>query len=77
MTGLDVFALFVMAVLVVTALWLLLFLARWPGRIAQARDHPQRDAIRVAGWLGVLTFGILWPLAFIWAHTNTREEAAE
>lgn len=75
MSGLDVFALVVLAVLAATALWVLLFLARWPGRIADSRDHPQKDAIHVAGWLGVITLGILWPLAFIWAYTNVRKEA--
>ena len=77
MTGLDAFALVVLAVLAATVLWVLLFLARWPGRVAETRDHPQKDAIRVAGWLGVITLGILWPLAFIWAHTNTRKESAK
>lgn len=68
MTGLDVFALIILVVLGLTILGLLYFLAIWPGRIAEERGHPQVDAIRVTGWLGVLTLGILWPLAFIWAH---------
>ena len=76
MTGLDVFALIVLAVLALTVLGVLVFLARWPGNIAQSRGHPQTDAIRIAGWLGVLSFGILWPLAFIWAHTKPREETS-
>ena len=71
MTGLDVFALIVLAVLAGTAVWILLFLARWPGQVAESLNHPQSDAIRVAGWLGILTLGILWPLAFIWAHTSS------
>lgn len=68
MTGLDVFALIILVVLGLTILGLLYFLAIWPGRIAEERGHPQVDAIRVTGWLGILTLGILWPLAFIWAH---------
>ncbi len=75
MTGLDIFALIILGVLTAAALWALVFLARWPGQIAQTRGHPQTDAIRVAGWLGILSFGILWPLAFIWAHTKPRQEA--
>ena len=77
MTGLDIFALIVLLVLVGTVLWLVVFLARWPGQIAEKREHPQADAIRVAGWLGILTFGILWPLAFIWAHTRPWQEAGK
>jgi len=77
MTGLDVFALIILGVLLASILWVLIFLAQWPGKIAQTRKHPQLDAIRVAGWLGILTFGILWPLAFIWAHTKPGKEAAK
>ncbi len=74
MTGLDIFALIVLGVLVATVLGALVFLGKWPGKIADARGHPQADAIRVAGWLGILSMGIIWPLAFIWAHTKPREE---
>jgi len=74
MTGLDIFALIILLVLAGTVLWLVVFLARWPGKIAEQRGHPQSDAIRMAGWLGVLTMGILWPLAFIWAHTRPWQE---
>ncbi|MEK6248835.1 MAG: DUF3302 domain-containing protein [Planctomycetales bacterium] len=34
------------------------------------RNHPQADAISVCGWWGVLTMGLLLPLAYIWAYTN-------
>ena len=30
-------------------------LAALPGKIADRREHPQTDAIRVTGWLGLLT----------------------
>jgi len=41
-----------------------------PGRIAKKRGHPSADAIRLCGFLGVFTFGILWLIALIWAHSN-------
>ena len=69
MTGLDVFALIVLLVLlaaVVAGAW---FLAAWPGRIARERGHPSADAIAVCGLWGLLTMGILLPLAWIWAYT--------
>jgi hypothetical protein len=54
-----------------------------PGQIAQRRGHPQADAIRVAGWFGILTLGFLWPFALVWAYTrpagastDTAEEIA-
>ena len=70
MTFLDIFALIVLLVLVgaVVAIWVILGML--PGRIARARNHPQADAINMCGWWGVLTMGILLPLAFIWAYTN-------
>jgi hypothetical protein len=69
-SALDIFALFVLCVLLaaVVAIWALLGML--PGRIARQRDHPQADAIAVAGWWGVITLGILLPLAWIWAYTK-------
>ncbi len=76
MTGLDVFALIVLTVLILSVLGIAVFLARWPGQIAAERGHRQTDAIRLAGWLGVLSLGIIWPLAFIWAHTRPMGEGS-
>jgi len=69
MTGLDVAALLVLAIVVVTVVCLLVALAIVPGRIAQKRQHPQTDAIRMSGYFGIL-FAPLWVFAFIWAHTR-------
>ena len=80
MTFLNIFALFVLIVLLVAAVASLVALAILPGRIARQRKHPQADAIRVCGWWGVLTLGILLPLAYIWAYTHSvgvRVESAE
>ena len=70
MTGLDIFALIILIVLVITALGLWAILGMYPGRIARQRNHPQADAISVCGWWGAITMGMLTPLAFIWAYTN-------
>jgi len=72
MTGLDVFALIVLIVLVVAVLGIWVVLGMLPGKIARRRNHPQADAINVCGWWGVITMGILLPLAFIWAYTNPK-----
>ncbi len=70
MAFLDFFALVVLLVLLgaVVAIWVILGML--PGRIARARKHPQADAINMCGWWGVITLGILLPLAFIWAYTK-------
>jgi len=70
MTGLDYFTFVVLAVLIAAGIALAFVLGSLPGKIAVDRDHPQADAIRVAGWLGLLTLGLLFPVALIWAYTK-------
>lgn len=67
---LDIFALIILVVLFASAVAIWVALGMLPGRIARQRNHPQADAIAVCGWCGVLTFGLLCPLAFIWAFTR-------
>ena len=45
MTGLDVFALIILVVLLVTIVGGVMALAILPGRIARERGHPSADAI--------------------------------
>lgn len=66
----EIFALIVLLVLVISALAIWAMLGMYPGKIARQRNHPQADAISVCGWWGAITLGILSPLAFIWAYTN-------
>ena len=70
MTGLDIFALIILLVLVVTGLGIWAILGMYPGKIARQRNHPQAAAINVCGWWGAITMGLLTPIAFIWAYTN-------
>ena len=74
---LDYFALVVLLVLigVLIAAWLML--GMMPGQIARKRGHPQAEAIAVCGWWGVLTLGILLPVAWIWAYTNPAMKPIE
>lgn len=66
----DIFALLVLIVLIVSVLVLWALLGMYPGKIAHQRNHPQAEAIAVCGWWGAITMGILSPIAFIWAYTN-------
>jgi len=70
MTGLDIFALIILLVLLATAVAVWLLLGMYPGKIARERNHPQAEAIAVCGWWGVITFGLLLPVAWIWAYTK-------
>jgi hypothetical protein len=64
---LDIIAFVVFGVLLVAAVVIVVTLGSLPGQIAHKRGHPQAAAIIVAGWLGLVTGGILWPLDLIWA----------
>jgi hypothetical protein len=69
-TGLDYFTFVVLILLIGAGLAGAVFLGSLPGKIATDRGHPQADAIRVAGWLGLLTMGLFFPFALIWAYTR-------
>ena len=68
MTGIDIFSLFVMVVLVVTGLGIFVFLGTWPGRVARRSNHRQVQAITIGSWVALIAGGVLWPLVLIWAH---------
>ena len=70
MTGLDIFTFIVIAVLLAVAAVAVAMLGAMPGKIARRRAHPQAEAINVCGWLGIITLGLAWPVAFVWAYTR-------
>ena len=70
MSFLDIFALIILGVLLLSLVSIWVVLAMLPGRIARQRNHPQAEAINVCGWWGALTLGLLMPVAYIWAYTN-------
>jgi hypothetical protein len=41
-----------------------------PGHIAKIRNHPQAEAVTVAGWVTLIFGFALWPLALIWAYVD-------
>ena len=72
---LDVPALLVILVMIVAALVIIVEIGGMPGRIAHARGHPQAAAVTAAGWVGIASMGLLWPIAFIWAFLTPRPTA--
>lgn len=72
MTGLDIFTFAVFGVIGAAGIASFVVLGSMPGKIAAERNHPQAEAISVAGWIGAITMGILWPFALIWAYTKPR-----
>ena len=68
--ALNIFALIVMFVVAAVLIWLLVLLGNLPGKIARERKHPQADAITALGWIGIITMGVAWLIAIVWAYTK-------
>ena len=68
------FSLIVLLTTVVAIIGLVIGLAMWPGKTARARNHPYAEAVNIAGWVGLLAGGVLWPLALIWAYVTPADE---
>ncbi len=74
---LDIFALIVFGVLIAVVIWLVVILGPIPGNLAKKRGHPQADAIKALGWIGMITLGLAWPIALVWAYTRSGEQHAD
>lgn len=70
----DIFALIVMGILIALIIFIVVLLGSMPGKIARKRGHPQADAVEVLGWVGVVTLGLAWPIALVWAYTRCSEQ---
>lgn len=70
---LDIFALVVIFVIVALALWLIITIASFPGKLANKNNHPQVQAVNTLAWLGLLTVGILWVAALVWAQIKYQD----
>jgi len=64
----DIFALVVIAILLAVVIWLVVLLGNMPGDIARKRQHPQAEAISALGWIGIITMGLGWLVAIVWAY---------
>ena len=67
---LEIFALVVLGVLALVGVWLIVVIGNVPGNIARAAEHPQADAISMLAWIGLLTLGLVWLVALVWAKTK-------
>ncbi|MGO4306924.1 DUF3302 domain-containing protein [Cupriavidus sp. RAF12] len=54
----------------VAGLYLFWMLHIWPEKIAHRKRHPQKEAIHSLCLLSLFFGGLLWPLAWLWAHTK-------
>jgi len=65
---LDIFALVVILLLLGVVIWLVVLLGNMPGEIARKNNHPQARAITALGWIGLITMGVGWFVAMVWAY---------
>jgi len=56
---------------VVAFLAFFVFIAGLPGRIAMSRNHPEAEAVKLLGWVGLLPTIYPWVQALIWAFKPT------
>lgn len=54
----------------IAGVYLFWILHIWPEKVAHRKRHPQKDAIHALCVLSLFFGGLLWPLAWLWAHTK-------
>jgi hypothetical protein len=70
---LDYFALGLLVFVALVLFYGIIAIHDIPYEIAKHRNHPQQDAIHVAGWISLFTLHAIWPFLWIWA-TLYRED---
>lgn len=70
---LDYIALFLVLFVALVIFYGIIVIHDIPYEIAKKRNHPQQDALHVAGWVSLFTLHVLWPFLWIWA-TLYRED---
>ncbi|MFC1680288.1 DUF3302 domain-containing protein [Pseudomonadota bacterium] len=70
---LDYFALGLLFFVAIVLFYSIIAIHDIPYEMAKKRNHPQQDAIHVAGWVSLLTLHVIWPFLWIWA-TLYRED---
>ncbi|MEH6581572.1 MAG: DUF3302 domain-containing protein [Halioglobus sp.] len=68
--ALEIFALVVMFVVAAVGIWLVVVVGSFPGKVARERQHPQADAINALAWVGLITLGLAWFVAIVWAYAK-------
>lgn len=70
---LDYFALGVLFFVAIFIFYGIIVIHDIPYEIAKKRNHPQQDALHVAGWISLFTLHAIWPFLWVWA-TLYRED---
>lgn len=65
---LDIFALFVLILMIGLVGFLIWMLGGLPGRVAESNSHPFVDAITIGGWSTLILGAVGWPFVLMWAY---------
>ena len=66
----NVLSWFILIVMPLAAIALFLFVHVLPEVIAERRQHPHKESIKVLCILSLFFGGMLWPFAWLWAYTR-------
>ena len=66
----DLISWVVLAVVPIAGIYVFWMLHVLPERVARKKQHPQKEAIHALCLLSLFFGGLLWPLAWLWAHTK-------
>lgn len=69
-TAANALAWFVLIVMPFAAIGIFLYIHVLPEVIAEKRQHPHKDSIKVLCILSLFFGGLLWPFAWLWAYTR-------
>ncbi len=69
MDKIAIISLFLILFSVITIILGIVKIHTYPGKIAEQRNHPQKDAIEVTSLLGLMIFP-LWMLALVWSYSG-------
>lgn len=76
LAGSDTGSLLVITLAIIVLAVPVVLLAALPGIVAERRKHSKTTAIKVCGYLGFFSFGILWLIAIVWAFTEDNRRQA-
>ena len=68
--GVKIFALVVWAILIASIISIIVVLGSMPGKVAEKRDHPNKDTIRIGGWLTLFLAPPGWAFVLMWAYSK-------
>lgn len=70
---LEYVALGILVFVAITLFYGIIVIHDIPYEIAKHRNHPQQDALHVAGWISLFTMHALWPFLWIWATLYRKD----